>query len=165
MRQNQLFLVACIYLIAASIAFGAEGFPKAPDAELTPGALCVTPDEIRYPEKINYCERNVSTAKKWAVINRYVKKLNFTISESLRTEYKIDHYIPLCMGGANAIENLWPQHSSVYRITDALEVILCEAMLEGKMSQAQAVEKIKTGKNDLNKVPEIIRETKQLIGK
>lgn len=164
MRQNQLFLVACIYLVAASIAFAAEEFPKAPDAELTPGALCVTPDEIRYPEKINYCERNVSTAKKWAVIGRYTKKLNFTITDAQRAEFKIDHYIPLCMGGANEIENLWPQHSSVYRITDALEEILCQAMLFGKMSQAQAIEKIKKGKNDLDSVSGIISETKILIG-
>lgn len=164
MRQNQLLIIACIYLLAASIAFATDEFPKAPDLELTPGALCLVADEIRYPEKINYCERDVSTGKKWAVINRYTKKFHFTISEAQRPEFKIDHYIPLCMGGANVVENLWPQHSTIFHVTDALEEILCEAMSLGKMSQVEAVEKIKKGKNDLTQAPIIIRETKLLIG-
>jgi len=164
MRQNHLILVFCIYLFAASVVFAVEGYPKAPDAQLTPGALCVNQDEFRYPEQIKYCDRNVSTGLKWAVINRYAKQFQFTISDSNRTEFKIDHYIPLCMGGANAIENLWPQHESVYRITDGLEEILCEAMADGKLLQSQAIEKIKFGKSHLDAVPGIINEIKLLIG-
>lgn len=164
MRQNQLILVVCIYLFAASVAFATEGFPIAPDIALTPGALCETPDEIRYPEKINYCNRGVSTGKKWAVISRYTKKLQFTVTDENRTEFKIDHYIPLCMGGANTVENLWPQHSSIYRTTDSLEVLLCAAMAAGKLSQSSAIEKLKMGKSDLSAVPGIIREINLLIG-
>ena len=125
-------------------------------------ALCTTPDELRYPEHIPYCDRNVSTGLKWAVINRYSKKLQFTINDANRTEFKIDHYIPLCMGGANSIDNLWPQHSSVYKITDALEETLCEAMANGKIKQVEAIEKLKMGKANLEAVPGIIREINEL---
>jgi len=163
MQQNQFVLAACIYLAAASIAFAADQeYPKAPDAQLTPGVLCTTPDELRYPEHIPYCDRNVSTGLKWAVINRYSKKLQFTINDTNRTEFKIDHYIPLCMGGANSIDNLWPQHSSVYKITDALEETLCEAMANGKIKQVEAIEKLKMGKANLEAVPGIIREINEL---
>lgn len=164
MRQNHLILAFCIYLFAASFVFATEGYPKAPDAQITPGALCVNQDEFRYPEKIKYCDRNVSTGLKWAVINRYTKNFQFTISDGNRTEFKIDHYIPLCMGGANAFENLWPQHASVYRVTDPLEEILCKAMADGKLLQSQAIEKIKFGKANLSAVPGIINEIKLLIG-
>lgn len=163
MQQNQFVLAACIYLAAASIAFANDQeYPKAPDTQLTPGVLCTTPDELRYPEQIPYCDRNVSTGLKWAVINRYSKKLKFTINDANRTEFKIDHYIPLCMGGANSIDNLWPQHSSVYKVTDALEETLCEAMANGKIKQVEAIEKLKMGKANLEAVPGIIREINEL---
>jgi hypothetical protein len=166
MRQNHLLLVACIYIFAASIAFAVdEEYPKSPDAQLTPGVLCTSPDELRYAEKVPYCNRNVSTGLKWAVINRYTKKFKFTINANNRTEFKIDHYIPLCMGGANSIDNLWPQHSSIYEVTDSLEKTLCEAMSEGKMSQAKAIEEVKMGKANLDAVPGIIREINLLLGK
>lgn len=162
MRQNQLILIVSIYLFAASVVFASEGYPQAPDVELTPGVLCKKAAEIRYPEQINYCNRSVSTHLKWTVISRYTKKYNFTLNDTNRTEFKIDHYIPLCMGGANSVENLWPQHSSIYRVTDLLEETLCEAMAAGKLLQSQAIEKLKLGKNNLNSVPNIIRETKEL---
>lgn len=164
MRQNHLFLIVSIYLFAASIAFATEGYPIAPNQELTPGVVCTTPDAIRYPEKIAYCDRDVDSRMKWAVINSYTKKYHFTLNDKNRTEFKIDHYIPLCMGGANAIENLWPQHATIYHITDSLEEILCQAMAEGKLSQKDAIDKMKSGKNDLSLVPILLREIKLLIG-
>ena len=59
------------------------------------------------------------------------------------------------MGGSNDHENLWPQHQSIYVITDPLEQEACEAMAEGKLSQAKAVELIKTAKNNLSMVSKI----------
>ncbi len=143
MRLQQVLLISCIYLLAASIAFATASYPTKPDLDLTPGDLCQTPDQIRYPEKIKYCDRNVNSDLKWLIILKYMKKYNFTVDNSNRIDFKIDHFIPLCMGGANSAKNLWPQHKSVYRVTDPVEVALCQKLALGKMTQQQAIEKMK----------------------
>ncbi len=138
------------------------GFPQQPDAQMTPGELCEKHNEVRYPEQINYCSRNVShRAKKVTMVN-YMNKYHFTISSANRAQFKIDHYIPLCMGGANSLSNLWPQHESIYQITDELELVLCEKLSEGLITQKLAIEKIKLGKHNLQLVPGLIKETIEL---
>lgn len=130
-------------------------FPKGPDATLTPGALCNTPDAHRYPEQIAYCNRNVSTDEKAKIFEAY-DQLGYRTRSIRRGSFKIDHYIPLCMGGANDMKNLWPQHESVYKITDPLEPILCDKMAEGVLKQAEAVKLLMEAKANLDKVDEII---------
>lgn len=162
MKHKQYALILCIYLCAASVALATNNFPVAPDQQMTPGDLCQVPNALRYPEKISYCDRNVDKNEKWLVIQNYMKKYNFMIDETNRTEFKIDHYIPLCMGGANSVANLWPQHQSVYLISDPLEVVLCEKLAEGKMTQHAAIEKIKQGKLDYKNIPALILEIKKI---
>lgn len=82
--------------------------------------------------------------------------LGFVLPTNDRGSYKIDHYIPLCAGGSNSTENLWPQHKSVYEITDPIEPLLCEKMSEGRLKQAEAVQLIKKVKNDLSKADEVM---------
>jgi hypothetical protein len=79
-----------------------------------------------------------------------------------RGDFKIDHLIPLCAGGANSEENLWPQHKSVYAITDPLEPIVCQKMQDGKLLQADAVKLILQAKMHLEEVPAIIKQVKAL---
>ncbi|MNT67943.1 hypothetical protein D3C72_2061270 [compost metagenome] len=79
-----------------------------------------------------------------------------------RMDFKIDHYIPLCMGGANDVENLWPQHKSIYAITDPLEPLLCEKMADGRLLQKDAINYIKAAKANLDQVPAIIRQVQGL---
>ncbi len=137
-------------------------FPIKPDPNLTPGQLCAVADEIRYPEKIKYCERDVATFTKQSIILTYDAKLNYSIRLQNRSDFKIDHYIPLCMGGSNERQNLWPQHKSVYFHTDPLEGLLCEKMKYGRIKQAAAIDLIRQAKNDLSKIPEILRYAKRL---
>lgn len=159
MKITVLFAV----LLAAQSVFSSEAaFPKNPDAELTPGELCTRPSTYRYPERIPYCERHVDVGLKKAVIREYDQDLGYRIRSLPRKQFKIDHYIPLCMGGSNDAENLWPQHESVYRITDRLEGLLCEKMAEGVLTQAHAVDMIKRAKNNLNEVPRILDEANSL---
>jgi hypothetical protein len=73
-----------------------------------------------------------------------------------RGKFKIDHYIPLCMGGSNERANLWPQHESVYTITDPLEQALCAKMSEGKLLQSAAIDLIRQAKNHLDQAPDIL---------
>ena len=77
-------------------------------------------------------------------------------------DFKIDHLIPLCAGGANDEDNLWPQHKSVYNITDALEPVVCEKMAAGRLKQAEAVKLILQAKMHLDQVPSILKQIKRM---
>ena len=149
----RLFILS--YCLLISLNALASNYPEAPDALLTPGVLCQKATELRYPEKISYCKRDVDSHKKWDVISAYMAKIpDFNVNNENRNEYKIDHYIPLCMGGSNDVENLWPQHQSVYRYTDNLELNICKELELGEITQAIAIAKIKFAKNHLEKIKE-----------
>lgn len=128
-------------------AYGDDWFPTQPDPALTPGAICSQSDELRYPEQIHYCERNVLREEKWSIINAYMSLWpQLKISNENRTLYKIDHFIPLCMGGANDQSNLWPQHRDVYIHTDSIEKALCDELSKGLIKQSEAIAQIKFAK-------------------
>lgn len=135
-----------------------------PDPDMTPGSLCQNPDSQRYPEQINYCRRNVSKSTKNFVIKKYDQELHFKVSNMNRGDFKIDHLIPLCMGGSNQVDNLWPQHRSIYGITDKLEQRLCEALSKAVLTQNEAVERILNLKRRLELAPAIQKECDELIG-
>lgn len=140
----------------------AESYPKGPEDSMTPGELCGNGAVRRYPEQINYCERDVDPELKRQIIKEYDEQFGYSIRRMDRRNFKIDHLIPLCAGGANSIHNLWPQHMSVYEITDPLESIGCEKLSEGLIKQKELINLILTGKHDLKKVPIILRELESL---
>lgn len=140
------FMLLCLAISFS--AFGAE-YPRAPDARLTLGALCTIPIQYRYPEQIPYCDRDVATEAKNEIFVAY-RRLGYTLPSQDRRDYKIDHYIPLCMGGSNQSQNLWPQHVTIYTQTDSLEQAICDKMSAGRMKQADAVKMIKAVKNNLS---------------
>lgn len=134
----------------ASIEYKAE-YPKGPDALLTPGSLCERPDAYRYPEKVPYCNRDVDSSLKADIFQNY-RNDGYRLDPKDRSSYKIDHLIPLCAGGSNNEDNLWPQHKSVYEITDPMEPAACDAMKAGKIKQAEVVKLILAAKKDLSLV-------------
>jgi len=150
--------LAAIAILTATVqfSFADNRFPIKPDPAMTPGDLCHRPDTLRYPERIKYCSRDVSTNTKDRVIKTYDAKFGYNISHQNRQDFKIDHYIPLCMGGSNEIANLWPQHQTVYFQTDPLEGLMCEKMQAGRLKQAEAVLLIKRAKNDLSQVRAVL---------
>lgn len=131
-------------------------YPVKPDHSLTPGTKCDDPDTYRYPEKIPYCNRDVESSRKAAIFVRYDRELGFATTRMSRQQFKIDHYIPLCMGGSNDDSNLWPQHSTVYEHTDPAEGYLCERMKEGRLLQARAIEIIRQIKADPDRSASIL---------
>jgi hypothetical protein len=131
-------------------------FPIGPDPKMTPGSLCDSPAVHRYPEGIAYCDRNVDSATKKQIILDYDQNLGFNIHAMNRGEFKIDHYIPLCAGGSNHVDNLWPQHRSVFEVTDPLEQQVCIKMSEGHLKQADAILMIREGKANLSKVESLL---------
>lgn len=157
--KNILWLLLVVTNI--SLAQGNREYPMAPNAKLTPGELCTHPDRYRYPENIAYCERAVEYEEKEIIFEAY-RRLGFRLNTANRSSYKIDHYIPLCAGGSNNKENLWPQHISLANMTDALEALGCSKMALGKLSQANFVKIIKRVKNDVRLAPEVTRELSRL---
>jgi hypothetical protein len=64
-----------------------------------------------------------------------------------RAEFKIDHLIPAELGGADTIDNLWPQSVRVKPYGADRKALLTELFLEriraGRMTIAQAQEEIR----------------------
>lgn len=65
---------------------------------------------------------------------------------SRRGEFKIDHLIPLELGGADTVDNLWPQSVRVRPYGADRKELLTEVLLQkirsGKITVAQAREEI-----------------------
>lgn len=129
-------------------------YPTSPDPVVTPGKLC-THGKRRYAENIVYCERDVDSSLKRQIITNYDKKLGYQIRTMEREDFKIDHFIPLSIGGSNDQENLWPQHKSVYEYSDRLESHVANLMFEDKIKQAEAIRVIKECKLNLGRCAEL----------
>lgn len=154
--------VLVLSLVTSLQSLAQSQFPTAPDEQLTPGELCAHPQSLRYSEQINYCGRDVDSSLKKEIIADYDENRGYRIALMSRKKFKIDHYIPLCMGGSNSKRNLWPQHESVYQKTDPLEGLACDKMASGRLTQAEAVELIRKVKNDLKSAPEALRWLRRL---
>lgn len=133
-------------------------YPESPELSVTPGSKCSRADEYRYPEQIAYCRRSVSSGLKNAIIDNYDRKFGYHIDDMRRNEFKIDHFIPLCMGGSNNQNNLWPQHEDIYPLTDPVEARLCDMLASGQIRQNVAIEKMKWIKFHLNEAKGFLKD-------
>jgi hypothetical protein len=160
----KLFLMTVFSIVGLQVSAPAmEGrFPRIPNLNETPGKICTDSTVVRYPEKIPYCARDVNVYMKEDVIAKYDHDLGYSVGTMNRGEFKIDHLIPLCAGGANDELNLWPQHSSVYNITDQIEPVACQKMAEGKLSQKDAVAMIIFAKTHLDQVNSVMAKLNKL---
>ncbi len=158
------FLLALLIVSQATVNARVVGdvFPKGPELTITPGKLCDKPAKYRYAEKIAYCERDVSSETKEHVIANYDQSFGYQVGKMKREDFKVDHFIPLCVGGSNDRANLWPQHKSVYDITDPLEPIVCAKMYQGKLKQSEAVLLVVEAKTHLDRVSRIIKHINSL---
>ncbi len=129
-------------------------FPIGPAPELTVGSLCKRANTYRYPEQVAYCVRKVSSNLKDRIIALYNSKLGYHI-QNRKIDFKIDHFYPLCAGGSNEADNLWPQHKSVYVLTDLLEQSVCEKMAAGRLAQKDALVLIRKAKLNLSEAEKI----------
>lgn len=154
--MKRIILSAIFLLSLTGLSFAQDRtFPIAPEAYLTKGKLCDIPDSYRYPERIAYCERDVSKETKDRIIQDYDVKFGYRIRTMDRDLFKIDHFIPLCMGGSNDPINLWPQHKSLYTLTDSVEELLCKKLSVGLLTQKQAIDYIIQAKYNLGQVRQI----------
>lgn len=108
----------------------------------TEGSLCTRSDpdfdEYRYEERIPHCQRNVTTQRKNEICHRD--------GVSDRSEFTVDHIIPLSLGGSNHDDNLWCQHRSL--AVTKLEQQVFWKIDGGEITQDEAIEIILDAKFD-----------------
>jgi hypothetical protein len=149
-----------IGLLLLTVTTSVSAAISIPNLEITPGKLCDTPSAFRYPEGVPYCKRDVDSSLKREIFLQY--NIDINVIGFNRDSYKIDHLIPLCVGGSNDITNLWPQHESAFHVTDPLETLLCKKMAEGKLSQADAVALVIDTKTHLEKINQVMNDLGRL---
>lgn len=156
--QKSVFsFVFILSFLFQSLALATGSFPEGPELSVTPGKLCESSAVKRYPEQISYCARNVSPSTKDQLIKLYDEKFGYQVQKMNRADFKIDHFIPLSIGGSNSIENLWPQNKSIYAITDPIEQALSGKIAVSKIKQDEAVKLMREAKLNLSKAPEILK--------
>jgi hypothetical protein len=105
--------------------------PLLPDPKLTPGKVAAGPRDTR----------GVTAAMRDKVFARY------RIPPDRRSAYTIDHLIPKELGGADAVENLWPQRLNGRPYNPHRKELLARKLMQlisnGQMTLAQAQQEIR----------------------
>ena len=123
-----LFLAGFIFFKAATVP-AYDGF--LPNPKLTPGRVAIGEKD----------RTGVSVAMEQKVLARY------GLPWERRQEFKIDHLIPSQLGGADTIDNLWPQRLKARPYSAFRKELLTEVLLQriraGKMTLEQAQDEIR----------------------
>ena len=137
------FLIVCLLGVAACGRPSTSSLSASQVAAIGPpvGKLCSATDpnfdEFRYKEHIAHCRRNVPQALRDAVAARYgVPRSDYSL-------YEFDHFIPLNAGGADDIDNLWPEPLADAHEKDKLELEIFNGLSAGTLTQAEAVAEVK----------------------
>ena len=97
--------VALALLLVLAVPSGASAaeLPALPDPIMTPGAVdpAATLDVVCNGTTRE--RRHVTAAERAEVLSAY------NIPAAQGAYYEIDHLVPLAIGGANVVANLWPQ--------------------------------------------------------
>jgi len=128
---------ACIIGLAVFLTPAMAFAASTPNPSLTPGAA--DPRVTQSNVSATICRsgytstvRNVSTQTKHTIYVAY------GINKSAQRNYVIDHLIPLEVGGANDIKNLWPEPKADAKVKDKLENQMHVAVCSGAISLAGA---------------------------
>jgi hypothetical protein len=122
-----------VLAVGSSAAFAAS----APDPSLTPGARDPRVTQATIGQTI--CTRGyTSTVRNVSTQTKHRVYVEYGISRSQQRGYVIDHLIPLEVGGANDIANLWPEPKTDAKTKDKLENQLHATVCNGNVSLADA---------------------------
>lgn len=108
-----------------------------PDPRMTPGEAQTTDLGLicAHPIKV---PRDVPVSVKMQVF------LNYHIPWANHHLYEVDHLIPIELGGANTITNLWPEFGSIPNLKDRVENRLHALVCTGKITIEKAQHDIAT---------------------
>ncbi len=111
-----------------------------PDSSFTPGAVRSTDvHEICTVSTRNF--RHTTSAMKRQVCTAYgYTKQNCPQQNTM----EIDHLIPLELGGADDVRNLWPELAPDFHVKDKVETRLHDLVCAGKMKITDAQDLIRT---------------------
>lgn len=140
MVQACLQAFASTILVSGFLAGAVHQAPNMPNEEISPSRVCKQGDpdhtNYRYKEHIAYCERSVSPGTKSRIYDKY------GIPENCRSQFIIDHIIPLSIGGSNAEENLWPEHRDIRDLINPVEEQVFADLSSGSITQQEAIARI-----------------------
>jgi hypothetical protein len=68
----------------------------------------------------------------------------YAIGAADRRRYTIDHLVPLELGGANTLENLWPEDRDEAKRKDRVEALLRKRVCSGGMGLSAAQKAIRS---------------------
>ena len=127
LRVISLALFVSSFCLAADLR---AQYGLLPDPKLTPGRIAQSEKDLR----------GVDVEMEQKVFARY------RLPWSRRAAYKIDHLIPLELGGADTIDNLWPQRLRARPYGPDRKELLAEVLLQRiarkQMTLPQAQEQI-----------------------
>jgi hypothetical protein len=134
-------LAAALLLLALAFPAVAQTAREVPDPILTPGLIetsdqsevCGVVDGLTYSKR----HRATTSGMKAEVFRRY----GMSVPHANRGEWEIDHLVPLCAGGQDALENLWPQYREGqwgFPVKDKLEAEACREVCHGHVPLATA---------------------------
>jgi hypothetical protein len=114
-----------VLFFAGTTAASAQEFPIRPNGTLTPGVIAsIDQDDVcGLVDGLSYSKRSRHTPIE---LKRGVYAA-YGIAPNGR-DFEIDHRVPLCIGGADARENLWPQEGlrhPNFQDKDRLEAEVC----------------------------------------
>ena len=133
-RGAVVLAVACSLLGAVTAAADAN---SSPNASLTPGAT--NPAVTQATITTTICRRGfTSTVRNVSTQTKHKVYVEYGISRSAQRNYVIDHLVPLEVGGANDITNLWPEPKADAKVKDKLENQMHSAVCAGTISLADA---------------------------
>lgn len=132
-------IAATVFLAICPAAWADQAWPTRPNPALTPGKAATTDvrEVCARAGNLSYSQRHRATAhqlKSW-VFREYGIEPPQGFA---RTEWEIDHLIPLCLGGADEAANLWPQNRTTYPKKDRLEAHACREVCAGRLSLSAA---------------------------
>lgn len=122
--------VALTVLSVTFTPFCASAQPILPDDGLTPGIIADDDVQTVCTPKYAKRPRHTTAANKRAALQRYGLK-------ATAGHFQIDHRVPLAIGGADVLANLWPQSYTVTswnarakdRLEDRVHKLVCAGLM------------------------------------
>jgi hypothetical protein len=135
---------AGVAALGALVVLASPALASSPNPAVTPGATDPLVTQANVATTI--CRRGYAkTVRKVTTQEKHTVYLEYAISGSARHGYVIDHLVPLEVGGANVITNLWPQPKAEAKVKDKLEGQMHTAVCNGSVTLAAAQARFLTG--------------------